>query len=197
MSEHTSKSFNKENKSSKQPGKFVRKSGKTLLAKAHEGSTIEDSWLEGLAGMKSMSKTEKGAIFFSFDTKDNALAALKHLRQTHEKDLMVKFAHYRLFFTINGLTDESDYNEVKEKHIKWVEENTDASVLYYKLYRNKSYLNCGDFTIDTKEALDKLLSTEEGGLKEYSFGDEYNGKFYRYNRNPSKKEGGKEQVENL
>ena len=103
---------------------------------------------------------------------------------------MVKFAHYRVFFTMENLKDETDYNSVKDRHVKFVTDNTGSEVLYYKLYRNKSYLGCGDLTIDTKEALDKLLSQDQH--KEFDLGDGNTGVFYRYNRKGANKDSGVE-----
>ena len=48
----------------------------------------------------------------------------------------------------------------------------------YKLYRNKSYLGCGDVTIDTKSGLDALLDKEK--YKEFDLSGN-TGVFYRYN----------------
>ena len=72
---------------------------------------------------------------------------------------------------IKGLNEESDYNNVKSSHSKWISNETDANVLYYKLYKNRNtdeWLGSGDFTIDTKEAFDKLLSREDDGKHEYT-----------------------------
>lgn len=161
--------------------KFVRKAGKTLLLKAKDGSKISEKWFESLDGLVSHNKTEKtGAYFLTFNDTGKSLDALKHFRKEHDKDMMVKFAHYRVFFTMENLTEETKYDEVKEKHVEFVQKNTDSEVLYYKLYRNKSYLGCGDLTIDTKDALDKLLSQDQH--KDFDLGNGNTGTFYRYNR---------------
>lgn len=161
--------------------KFVRKAGKTLLLKAKDGSKIEESWFENLDGLVSNSKTDKtGSYFLTFSDAEKSLDGLKKIRKEHDKDLMVKFAHYRVFFTMENLKDESDYNSIKDKHVKFVQDNTDSEVLYYKLYRNKGFLGCGDLTIDTKDALDKLLSQDLH--KEFDLGEGNSGVFYRYNR---------------
>ena len=91
--------------------KFVRKAGKTLLLKAKDGSKIEESWFENLDGLVSNSKTDKtGSYFLTFSDAEKSLDGLKKIRKEHDKDLMVKFAHYRVFFTMENLKDESDYN---------------------------------------------------------------------------------------
>ena len=81
---------------------------------------------------------------------------------------------------MEGLAEDSDYNVIKQTHIDFVEKHTNSQVLYYKLYRNQKYLNCGDMTIDTKDALDALLNTD--AHKEFDLGDGLTGVFYRYNR---------------
>ena len=161
--------------------KFVRKAGKTLLLKAKDGSNISEKWFKSLEGLVSHNKTERtGSYFLTFSDTEKSLDALKHFRKEHDNDIMVKFAHYRVFFTMENLKDETDYHEIKDRHVKFVQDNTDSEVLYYKLYRNKSYLGCGDLTIDTKDALDKLLSQDQN--KEFDLGSGNSGVFYRYNR---------------
>jgi hypothetical protein len=52
-------------------------------------------------------------------------------------------------------------------------------VLFYKLYRkDNKYLGCGDMTIDTKEGLDLLMSSE--GLKSVSLECGVTGTHYHY-----------------
>lgn len=169
--------------------KFTRKAGKTLLIKAKDGCTVKDEWFNSLDGLTKdgVAKTEKtGSYFLTFDNVTKSLDALKQLKKEHDKDLMVKFAHYRVFFTMDGLDESVDYNTVKQKHVDFVSEHTGSEVLYYKLYRNKSYIGCGDLTIDTKDALDKLLSSEHN--KQFDLGDGHVGTFYRYNKNSKDKE---------
>ena len=164
---------------------FMRKAGKTLLLKAKDGCTIKEEWFKSLDGLKEngvAQTSNTGSYFLTFDEVGKSLDALKHIRKEHDKDVMVKFAHYRVFFTLEGLEDSTDYNTVKQAHIDFIKKHTDSEVLYYKLYRNKNYLGCGDLTIDTKDALDNLLSQEHN--KEFDLGDGHTGKFYRYNRKP-------------
>ena len=169
--------------------KNIRKAGKTLLVKPNEGTDIEESWFSDLVGLVSTSKTEKtGSYFLTFDNVGNSLESLKLLKKTHEGNLLVKFAHYKVFFTMSNLEESSDYNSIKTKHTKFIEDNTDSKVLYYKLYRNKSYLGCGDVTIDTKSGLDTLLDKDK--FKDYDI-EGNTGVFYRYNskkNNPDENE---------
>ena len=180
--------------------KFQRKAGKTLLVKAKEGKTIDESWLSSLDGLVSegVSKTEKtGSFFLTFSEVGKSLDALKQLKKDHDDDLMVKFAHYRVFFKFNnGLDSKVDYNVVKETHVKFVKDNTNSEVLYYKLYRGKdgNFLGCGDMTLDTKDALDNLLSKDHN--KEFDLGDNMSGVFYRYDRKGGNKQEGEVAVAN-
>ena len=100
--------------------KNIRKAGKTLLIKPNEGVEIEESWFSDLVGLVSTTKTAKtGSYFLTFDNVGNSLVSLKSLRKKHEGEMLVKFAHYKVFFTITGLSDESDYNTIKTKHSKF------------------------------------------------------------------------------
>ena len=110
--------------------KNVRKAGKTLLIKPSDGVDIVESWFNDLSGVVSVIKTAKtGSYFLTFDNIGNSLEALKSLRKDHEGEILVKFAHYKVFFTMTGLSDDSDYNSIKTKHIQFIEENTDSKVL--------------------------------------------------------------------
>ena len=182
MSDQTLKSKSK---------KFQRKAGKTLLVKSKEGKSVDESWLSSLDGLVTdgISKTEKtGSYFLTFNDVGKSLDALKTLKKDHDDDLMVKFAHYRVFFKFaNGLTEGTEYDTVKDTHVNFVKEHTNSEVLYYKLYRGKegNFLGCGDMTLDTKDALDKLLSKDDN--KEFDLGDNMTGVFYRYDRKGTKK----------
>ena len=75
---------------------------------------------------------------------------------------------------------DDDQEAEKPMHVEWIKEKVDSDVLYYKQYKkNGKYLGCGDLTIDTKEAMDKLLNKDE--MKAYEF-DKYAGTYYRYNK---------------
>jgi hypothetical protein len=161
--------------------KPLRKPGRTLVIK-----TDQDVQTSNMVGLTSHAKSSNGSQFFVFDTVNNAKTAFKSLK---EANFRVRFAHYRIFFTMTGIDDSVNYNDLKEQHVKWINQNSGADVIYYKQYRKENkFLGCGDFTIDTKECMDKLL--EKDGLKNYSFG-KFSGTFYRYN-----KKDGQEQQEN-
>ena len=160
--------------------RFLRKSGRTLVLKLKD-SSFDTKVLDNFAGVQSHATTQNSAVFVTFDTKENALEALKSLKKNNKYAVNVKFAHYKVFFKLEGLTDDSKYDEVKTLHTNWVETTTGGEVLYYKLYRkNDKYLNCGDLTVDTKEAIDELLSADKH--KSFSLNDTLSGTYYRYNR---------------
>lgn len=174
--------------------RMTRKPGKTLLVKPVDNLSVEEESLTSLEGYKTHTKTTNtGSYFVSFEDAGKALNALKKLKKENE-GVKVKFAHYRVFFTINGLTEESDYNEVKKSHCDLVKSKTNAEVLYYKLYRKDGYLGCGDLTIDTKEGLDVLLDKEQ--MKNWELDGGLSGTFYRFNsKKPSKSNENDEEVQ--
>jgi len=170
--------------------RFVRKPGRTLLVQKTSNS-FDSSVLEGLEGLTSNHHTEKSnSYFLTFETLPHAMSAIRDLKADNSDSLRVKFAHYRVFFTLQGLTDSSDYSQVKNSHTEYIT-NLGGSVLFYKLYRKQgSFLGCGELTIDTKDTLD-LLVDREGEHREFTLqvGDEQlTGIHYRYNRR-SRQEG--------
>ena len=177
------------NNNTKDNKKRFRKAGRTLLIKSvEEDFDFSSLSLESFEGIGSNIETKSGARFVVFDDVKNAVSALKTLKQN--KDILVKYAHYRLYFTINGLSGDSDYNNVKKSHIDYITEKTGTEVLYYKLYKKdkSNYLGCGDLTIDTKDGMDQLLQNED--LKNYTFNVdsvEYTGQFYQFNKFKSSK----------
>lgn len=176
---HEAAESNQQNKK-----KSVRKAGRTLLVSPSNGSSVSDSTFSGLTGLSVTHSTKNGSYFLTFDSVQNALDSFRKLRQDHP-ELRVKFARYQVFFTVTGLTDASDYSQVKQDLTAFVEKESGANVLYFKLYRKGSqYLGCGDLTVDTKDSMDKLLN-KEGSLKNYTVGS-LTGTFYRYNKTQSK-----------
>jgi hypothetical protein len=170
--------------------KMVRKAGRTLLVSPTNGSSLSESTFSKLTGLSVTHSTKNGSYFLTFDSVQNALDSFRSLRQDHP-ELRVKFARYQIFFTVTGLTDSSDYSTVKQNMTNFVEKESGANVLYFKLYRKgDKYLGCGDLTVDTKDAMDKLLN-KEGSLKNYTVG-ELSGTFYRYNKTQTKQEGDEE-----
>lgn len=175
--------------------KSVRKAGRTILVKTISGSSIESSVFDSLVGLVSHSETKSSSSYFlTFDNVTNSVNAFRKLR-TDSTDYKVKFSYYRVFFTVNGLTDSSDYNQVKQDIVNYVGDKTKSSVLYCKLYRkDNKYLGCGDFTIDTIDGMNILLA-KEGGIKDFTVG-QLSGTFYRYNGKKDKSEQQDESINN-
>lgn len=160
--------------------KMVKKPGRTLLVSATNQSSKNKTILSKLTGLTSNHSTENGSFFLTFDTIQNSLDSFSYLRENHP-EFRVKFARYQIFFTITGLENSSDYGVVKQDITNFVEKEAGAHILYFKLYRKgDKYLGCGDFTIDTKDAMDKLLK-KDSSIKNYTIG-ELSGSFYRYNK---------------
>ena len=171
----------KQEQEQEQEVKSTSRPGRTLLVKSTSNSVLNDSVFSGLDGLKNKADTKtSSSVFLTFDTGDNAKKAMEKLSKNN--DVVVKYSYYRLFFTMSGLTDTSDYNVVKKELGDYVEMKTGSSVLYCKLYRKgDKYIGCGDFTIDTMEGMNTLL-LKENNLKDYSLG-KLSGTFYRYNAN--------------
>ena len=167
--------------------KSMRKAGRTILLKTVSGNSIDSTVFDSLTGLVSHSETKSSSSYFlTFDNVTNSLNAFNKLK-ADSTDYKVKFSYYRVFFTINGLTDTSDYNQVKQDMTTFVTDKTKSSVLYCKFYRKENkYLGCGDFTIDTMDGMNILLS-KDGGIKDYTIG-QLSGTFYRYNGKKDKSE---------
>jgi hypothetical protein len=169
---------NQENKQSQNRPRT--KAGRTLLVKPSNGN-FNASVFEGLTGLTSKHHTEKSnSHFITFNTPQEALAALKTIKNKSGQSARVKFAHYRIFFKVEGLTDTTDYNSVKTSHTEMINK-LGGGVLYYRLYRKENkFIGCGDLTVDTKEVFDKLLSADD--LKNFK-AEGFSGTHYRYKKN--------------
>jgi hypothetical protein len=169
------------NNMNNEPRKSTQKPGRTLLVKVV--NDFDQSVLDTLTGKQSIFVSEKSKSYFvTFSTPDESLEALKYLKNNFSGDVRVKFAHYRIYFTVKGLTNDSDYNFIKTTHTTLVSKSCDCNVLYYRLYRkNDTYLGCGDFTIDTKEGFDNLMTQDD--LKNFTLSSTVTGVHYRYNKN--------------
>ena len=157
---------------------FVRKAGRTLLVKVLNGQfDVEGMNLEGLTNHHFTEKSN--SYFLTFDNVPNSLNAMRLIRKQYDSNVRVKVAHYRVFFTLENLDESMEYNTVKTQHRDMVQSKGNCSVLYYKLYRkDNKYLGCGDMTLDTKEGLDLLMSSE--GLKTVSLDCGVNCSHYHY-----------------
>lgn len=154
--------------------KFIRKAGRTLLVTLDNPDLFSSTGYEGLESTSTKNKS----IFLTFDNITNSVKAYKKIRADYP-DWRVKFSYYKVFFTMVGLSNNNDYNTIKQSLSKFVSDNTNSNVLYCKFYRkDNNLLGCGDLTVDTVEAMKKLLSKD--GLKDFSF-DSYSGTFYKFN----------------
>jgi hypothetical protein len=163
--------------------KSMRKPGRTLLVKSLINN-MDCTLFDAFIGLQSKTETKSSnSYFLTFDTV--AHATLAYLTLQSDSTYRVKYSYYRVFFTMNGLTDETDYNQVKQNLSDHVLANTKSEVLYCKFYRkDNKFLGCGDFTVDTLDSMNSLLS-KESGLKDFTFGS-YSGTFYRFNGNSKK-----------
>ena len=168
-----------------------KKTGRTLLFKPMNGTEMKEDYLSHFTGVVANTRTKTTSSYFvTFDTADNATNAYNFSRENFT-DVVVKWSYYRVFFTMNGLideqndTDKTQYNTVKNSFVKFLEDTTKSSVLYFKLYRkNGHFIGCGDFTLDTLDGMNVLLD-KTSGLKQYTL-NELTGKFFRYNSTKSK-----------
>ena len=160
--------------------------GRTILARASNSYTLDQ---QSLVGLKSCIETKTSTSstksqFLTFDTIENATNAFNKLNNSSQ-NLQVKYSYYKIFFTMTGLTDTTDYAQVKSDFMKFVETKTTGSVLFCKLYRkDDKYLGCGDLTVDTLEGMTNLISKDNSN-KEYTLGG-LSGTFYRFNGNRTK-----------
>ena len=170
------------NKSDFKNKKQVRKIGKTLLIKLLNNTTFDESHLTDINGIINKSDLKNNSLFFLiFDTPTNALLGLKSLKNK-SSNYKIKFSYYKLFFTINGLNDNSSYDDTKKGLINYIQNLTNSNVLYCKLYcKNKKYLGCGDVTLDTLDGINMLLS-KDSGLKYFTIESlSISGTFFRFN----------------
>lgn len=164
--------------------KTTKKAGRTLLVKALPEKNFNSSFFETLSGLINKSETKTtNSYFLTFDTINNAVSAYNSLSK--QPNCLVKYSYYRIYFTIEGLNDNTDYNDFKQKFGNYINTNAKTEMLYCKLYRKQGkFIGCGDFTVDTMDGMNKLLS-KENGLKTYVL-DNYKGNFYRFNTNKKK-----------
>lgn len=160
--------------------KFIRKAGRTLLIKSTNGSSIDNNLFDSMDGLLNKVETKNSnSYFLTFDTVANALKTFHKIKAESDK-YYVKFSYYKVFFTIDGLNDTIDYNQVKQELTDFVNQQSPSSVLYCKFYRKgNKYLGYGDLTVDTVDVMNSLISKTNGN-KEFTFGS-YKGSFYRFN----------------
>lgn len=137
-----------------------RKIGRTLVVKSN---TLPNNLT--LTGLVSSVDSTSGSKFLVFDTVDNAKTGFRELR-TH--DLNTKPSYYRLFFRLKEYEGKT-YDEIKQEMVNHMTSNYEGTnVLYYKLKsRDGNLTGTGEFVLDRKEDMDKLLETHNlsvGGM---------------------------------
>ncbi len=163
------------------------KGSRTILVKPNENKVLDEKLFDNLEGLKNKTDIKNSkSIFLTFNTLENSVNAFNKLKTSSGDNFIVKFSYYRIFFTMNGLNDTTDYKELKQKFLNYINSKVDANVVYCKFYRkNDKYLGCGNFTLDTIDSM-KALLLKDGGLKNFSF-DGLTGTFYRYNMQNNQK----------
>ena len=160
---------------------MIKTAGRTLLVKSNKNVSLNDSLFENLTGLLSnVFIKPSNSYFLTFNNVENSKLAYEKFSEN--TNCNVKYSYYRLFFTITGLEDNTDYKVVKTDFTKYLSTVIDSNVLYCKFYmKDKKYIGCGNMTIDTMEGMNKLLS-KDSEFKNFSFGP-YKGTFYRFNAN--------------
>ena len=146
-----------------------RKAGRTLLLN-NEFSDMATNF----EGVQNVHETSNGSKFIVFDTVENASKVYESLVENNVK---VKYSYYKIFFRLSDC-DLGDvvYDEMKNKIIDNLKNKIgDLNILYFKFYtKNNTLIGSGDFTVDTKETLDALVTLREIELEGIKI------KFYRF-----------------
>lgn len=166
--------------------KPVLKHGRTLLIKSNDTKKLENINTDDLVGFIKASDIVKDTLrFLTFDNSENAYISLKILKRNPE--FTIRFGYYKVFFIISGLTDESNYTEVKFDLIRNIKSKIpDANILYCKFYNtNGKYSGSGDLTVDTVDTMMKLIDKDDSA-QSFCFND-IKGAFFRFNNNNNNK----------
>ena len=136
-----------------------RKAGRTILVSSDWKNEIN------VEGVLNTHQTDNGARFVVFDTIENARSAFKSLRDLGAR---VKYSYYKVFFRISDYDlKDVKYDELKEKVKELLTNLGVENVLYFKFYtKNNEIIGSGDLTVDTKETLDLLISSNENDFGE-------------------------------
>lgn len=177
--------LNKENIKSEQKSTFVKqlpKPGRTLIIKSNKDETLNLSNFNNLEGLLDKSEINQyNSLFLIFDSIKNSELAYESLKNNYN----IKYSYYKIFFTLSTNIDNTNYENTKNELSKFIEENTNSSMLYCKFYRkNDNYMNCGVLVIDTIDGMKTLIS-KESKLKQFNT-NELSGNFYRYNNSKYK-----------
>jgi hypothetical protein len=154
------------------------RAGRTLLLDA-SNPNFDSKGLKKMKGIKKSFYSERSSSWFlEFDTRVNSVSAFENLSSNDR--CRVKYCNYDIFVKYKNIdNNDVDFEALGNKHKKWVEEQTGATVLRYKPYKKgEKYLGCGQITIDLKDAFDTLLASD--GLRDFTF-EGISGTHYRYN----------------
>lgn len=180
-----------------------RKMGKTLLVSPQRDSdvVVDGKYFtkENLTGLEKVTEKD-GKYFLLFGDYSQSKDALVKLKK--EFNYFVKFVHYKIFFKCSQLSDETPSEDFEHKTFKEAMRNlvqikTNGHVLYaprlYLTQDKKSYVGCGNITVDTKECEDALLD-KNGELKfsKIGEGDKFEVAFYRFRPNKEGDEKGEQ-----
>ena len=174
--------INENIETSKNEKKNTNKISRTIMLKLiNTDQAFYDNITENIIGLINKTLINNKILYLTLDNHENSMKAYNILRSKSYNNFYIKFNYYKLFFTINGLTDTSDYSETKKDLIDYISNDSNIKVIYCKFYcKNKSYLGCGDLTVDTLEGMNKLLS-KNNGFKEFKF-KSFSGVFYKFNK---------------
>ena len=133
-----------------------KRAGRTLLV-----SNVPEDMPLAFEGIKNVHKTSNGSQFLYFDSLEHAEKAYQELSDT---DVRVKYSYYRVFFRLREFDlTKLKYDEMKESiRNKLTSLNENINVLYFKFYtKNNQLIGSGDFTLDSKDDLDSLVTLRE------------------------------------
>jgi len=128
------------------------KESRTLLV-----NNFPENYNPEFSGLKSYYVTKNNLYFLVFNDLNSSTSAFNMIK---ESNYNVKHAYYKLFFRFQNVDLETiKYDDLKKEITDKLMEIHNISVLYFKFYiRNNKFIGTGDFTIDWKEDMDKLLT---------------------------------------
>lgn len=157
--------------------KPLSKSGRTLIVKSKDGTSLDLSSFDNLTGLVNKSEIKQyNSLFLTFDSIQHSELAFKVISQNFN----VKYSYYKVFFTLSSNIDDSKLEQTTHEMSTFIESHTGASMLFSKFYRkSSSYMNCGYLVVDTIDGMKKLIS-KESELKQFKT-ETLSGTFYRFN----------------
>ena len=157
------------------------KPSRTLLIKGltEDSDLNKINSLEGLDNLSKINNTT--SVYLTFNSIENSLNALRYVKR-NMPSLFIKFYYYKIFFVLNNLDENTEYNSIRNDLFNYILTNLNDKFLYCKIYtKNKSYLGCGNLTVDTFNTSKELLSSTSG-FKNFVL-PSCSGTFYKYKNN--------------